>query len=129
MSQNTRTLAANTSQRQTEIHSTMQLTTYVFHAKAPSFGMTPIPATLDHYVLAAELKVTTDIIDDALEQSFQLTNNIEDSWTLNAGVTATRASLRSTSVGDIVCIRGQGAYRCEGCGWDKLGEFDSLPRS
>lgn len=54
-------------------------------------------------VLTKVAEVDTDDLDEA----YRLTNNIDQSWTLNEGVSSVAPELRSTSVGDVLLSNGE----------------------
>ena len=71
-----------------------------------------------HFIVAfvEVLKTLSDV--DKCEKAFMLTNNIDDAWWNNEGVTKMfgGGACRRTSVGDMVLI-GTTKYKCEPTGW------------
>ena len=65
------------------------------------------------------LKTLSDV--DKCEKAFMLTNNIDDAWWNNEGVTKMfgGATCRSTMTGDTVLI-GTKKYVCEPVGWKEV---------
>lgn len=98
---------------------------FLFHAINPTFGIgEPLEFNEDNYKMVAEIVYEkppiTPFKDAMLEWIFKNTQNIDDSWTLNKGLTTEEKDIRSTSVGDIVIIAEAGedfVYRCENIGW------------
>jgi len=84
----------------------------VYHVS--TFGQ---PVNLAHFPTGLEAVATVAIpagltVHQALDRAYQLTNNIDDSWTKNTGVTAqgqaaARGGARSTSVADVIEIAGE----------------------
>ena len=83
----------------------------VWHAKNPTFGLTPQSFPNDY-----ELVATVESED--LGEVFRLTNHIDCEWWLNDGVYTHKQS-RSTSVGDVVEISGK-FFLCEMMGWKEF---------
>jgi hypothetical protein len=64
---------------------------------------------------------------DDREDAFELTNSIDSNWWVNVGVTphgAAAKGCRSTSVGDIVVLGNGEAWKCAGCGWDRIEQIE-----
>jgi len=57
---------------------------------------------------------------DCLDTAFRLTNSIDDAWTKNEEVTATKENLRSTSVGDVIVADSGKPFIVASCGFDEL---------
>lgn len=88
--------------------------TQIWHAKKPSFGMTPQSWPNDYELIA-------EIDSKSLEVAFEKTNTIEQPWWVNEGILGliVHKRTRSTSVGDVVVIDGQ-AHLCENAGWTHI---------
>lgn len=79
-----------------------------------------IPVFDEDYEFAAALKLD-DILtsEEALQQAYEKTNNIDHFWWDNPEVIEKGTDGRSTSIGDVVEIRGQ-KWRCLPVGWEKM---------
>lgn len=77
----------------------------------------PLAGALTAYALVAEVE-TTDV-----EMAFQLTNHIDEDWTLNPGVRAFVQSCRSTSVGDMIVMPDDEAYLVLPIGFRRLSKL------
>lgn len=65
---------------------------------------------------------------DDREDAFVLTNSIDYGWWKNAGVTPhgdAAKGCRSTSVGDVVVLGNGEAWKCAGCGWDRIEQIEA----
>lgn len=101
----------------------------VFHARLTADGHMydprmegAWPLDDEHYTLVARVELPDGIGDaEAREYAFERTNSIEAHWSRNKDVRPgpAGASLRSTSVGDVVVLD-SGAFRVEGAGWSAV---------
>ena len=75
----------------------------------------------DGYVPYKEDYKPVALVDcDRLEDTFELTNHIDHSWTENVEVTVLSEKCRSTSVGDVVEDSNTGhLFICASVGWEK----------
>lgn len=72
------------------------------------------------YAQVASVEVGAADEEDALEDVYRLTNSIDRHWTQNPEVRVTgNRQLRSTSVGDLVCIEDR-CYLVAGVGFTRL---------
>ena len=96
----------------------------IYHIKHPSAGdLSGVPdARWPHdYLLVAIMEQAHLGTWHALQWAFDHTQNIEQSWTQNAGVIAMDSRLRSTSPGDVVALDDGNLYRCAMTGWQPIG--------
>lgn len=94
---------------------------FVFHKKE----MDPFGKAVTFEVNDYSLVAIVDVEEDAhfkanLEYIYQVTNHIEENWTLNDnGVYALGNKQRSTSVGDVIVL-GDKSYLCASVGWKEV---------
>jgi hypothetical protein len=81
-----------------------------------------------HYVHVADVNVEGAV---APEDAFHLTNNIDQPWVRNAGVTVMledwQRGIRSTSVGDVVVDAAGVVWFCAPFGWEEMAGVPLIP--
>ena len=90
------------------------VTTKVYHAIKPTFGLGEAPPFPDAYALVAEVET------DQAERAWELTQHLGGSWTDNAGVRAEPGQHRSSAVGDVMVTPDGNRWRCDNFGWTKF---------
>lgn len=104
---------------------------FICHAQNPTWRGDDPPKFPEDFqtvaVVSIELGEGEDTLSDMalLDYAFQQTNHIDRSWWENKDVTCLRES-RSTSVGDVVVLSSDRAFRCESSGWSPV---ESAPES
>jgi hypothetical protein len=103
----------------------------VFHANNPTFGMgdrdkqPEFPSEFTHVAdVDVEIGFVSDdttTIEGVLQDTWRLTNTIEQDWADNEEVTALTDNTRSSSVGDVFCLAGDN-FRVAHCGFEKVPE-------
>ena len=78
----------------------------VFHAKHTNF-VPPEAFNADAFVHVANVDTGAKSFCSALEQAFELTNSIDEHWSLNKGVEVLVEGCRSSSVGDVFEFNGK----------------------
>ena len=87
----------------------------VYHAINPSFGFGIQPKFPEEYKLVA-------IVDcENIEDTFRVTNHIDEAWTKNPEVLEVIGNgHRSTSVGDVVVDENKCTSYCDSFGWKEI---------
>ena len=65
------------------------------------------------------------------EHAYMLTQNLDGPWYKNEEVEAPQKPMRSTSVGDLICVPGEGYLLCKSVGWqhvDGIADYSGAPR-
>lgn len=94
---------------------------FVFHKKEMDHFGKAVTFKVNDYNLAAIVDVEEGVRTNTnLDYIYQVTNHIEESWTLNDdGVYPMGMRQRSTSVGDVIVLEDK-CYLCAGIGWREL---------
>ncbi|MBX3394321.1 MAG: hypothetical protein KF841_03035 [Phycisphaerae bacterium] len=91
--------------------------TRVFHVENPTFQWPEIPCA----EIPAGYKLVAEVDTYNLDKAILLTNNVDQDWSLNVGVTAIVQPCRSTSVGDVIVTPDDEAYLILSRGYRRLG--------
>lgn len=94
----------------------------VFHRSSLWLPFMDMPLNWpDSFELAAEVPAPAETAaDEALcEHAYRLTQNLDSVWTEDYPDLATGASLRSTSVGDVIVVNDH-VYVCVDFGWEEI---------
>lgn len=69
-----------------------------------------------------------ELATEDLGEIFQLTNHIDQDWSLNEGVRKiVDGPVRSTSVGDVVALSSGAVLLCRTLGWKEVGKVNGGP--
>ncbi len=81
------------------------------------------------YIKAAEVKVPKGKnLGQSLSYAYEMTQNLENSWTDNPGVVCKTTRSRSSDVGDVMVVNGK-AYMVASMGFKEVEQFRALEKT
>jgi hypothetical protein len=82
-------------------------------------------ASTQERIFPEEFTEVAECDSEELDEIFQLTNHIDQSWWKNKGVKKlVQTEVRSTSVGDVVVLSNGTVWVCRSFGWDIVGNIN-----
>lgn len=101
----------------------------VFHLANEFFGEVLCERDAQTFWMRGLYRKVATIDCDGREDAYMRTQNVSQPWPLNAGVAAEPGPQRSTSVGDIIRVPGEGYYMCRFVGWSSIDSILDLPEA